>query len=1078
MTVRFGVLGPLEVWSDGATVPVRGAKRRGLLAYLLAHASDPRPVDHIVEALWGEDASSSSEATVKTYVSQLRKLFGSDGPSLVHRAGGYVLDFTPEALDASRFEAAIAAASAVDDRDRRLALLDEALSLWRGAPLGEFAGQGWADERARQWSRMYVLAGQLRAAALLDAGRHRDALPALEQLVAAHPLHEPFWAQLVIARYRCGQQADALAAVSEARKVLATELGIEPGPELVELEHKVLAHDSSLDSPQAEHRHGEVDRVATVVEPLPDGVVTFLLTDIEGSTALWDQHPEQMAKALVRHEDVIADVVHMHDGRLLKSRGEGDATLSVFAKATDAVAAGVALQRRLQNEPWPGGLDLATRVALHAGEAQLRNGDYYGGTLNRAARIRGLAAGGHVLVSRAVHDLVADVLAPDLELVGLGEQAMQGLQRRENVYAIHGPGLDARLPAPGERVIPRPRTSFVGRTTVIEAVERALLDPGVVTLVGVGGIGKTRLALETAMRVRERFERVCVVELAPVTEPEAVRAQIASAIGVEVAPDSADGIVLALGREPVLLLLDNCEHLIDECARVVGELADAVSTLTVLATTRVALDLAGEVVLSVEPLARDDAVRLLLDRSGRRESAAGSAERDTLGEIARRLDGIPLALELTGARLRSMSTADLLARLPVLDAAARRPATERHATMRAALGWSYELLTDEERAVLRRVAVFAGFTLDAAEQVVPGGDDDVLIDDRDVPELLDQLVTHSLVTFDATLGRYRLLEPVRQYGCELLEREGEDVATRDRHASHFADVAVRVSRAMVGGQQSHTDLDHDEGNIDAALKWADERQDDERLCRIVGALGFFWYSTNAEQGVRWTERAVARRRDVPRTLWASVLLAAGQLAQAQVRSDRYGEAWLDEAVTIYRDLGRTRGLAWALFWRGRLLVLNDPAESRPNLEEALAKFRALDDALGIGWALYFLGVLAYEATADESYLALSAELSEFAAATGAPTFLGLALERDAFGALERGDTVRALEHAAAAVEHGRRGDRYNLVSALTGWAWVESRAGSRKRGTGGAPRSPDTRSAHRHNTTSGLVDSRRGDHAH
>jgi len=443
MTVQFGLLGPLAVWSDGEPVVISGAKRRGLLAYLLAHPGSPQPIDRIVDALWGGDASAAAERTVQTYVSQLRKLFAGQGPILARRAGGYVLDLDPDALDASRFEAAIAAATGLVDRDQRLSLLEEALSLWRGRPLDEFAGQDWADERARQWTRMHVLAHQLRAQALLDGGRHRDALPALEQLVAVHPLHEPFWAQLIVARYRCGQPADALGALTEVRKVLATELGIEPGPELVELERKILDHDPSLESPETARASPEQEHVGMVVDRLPEGVVTFLLTDIEDSTALWDQHPDEMADALIRHEDLIADAVQRHRGRLLKSRGEGDATLSVFPKATDGVAAAVELQLRLQREPWPGGLDLRTRIAVHTGEAQVRNGDYFGGTLNRAARIRGLASGGDVFVSHATFDLVVDTVDRELELVPIGEHAMKGLRRKENVYAVRGPGVRA-----------------------------------------------------------------------------------------------------------------------------------------------------------------------------------------------------------------------------------------------------------------------------------------------------------------------------------------------------------------------------------------------------------------------------------------------------------------------------------------------------------------------------------------------------------------------------------------------------------------------------------------------------------
>jgi predicted ATPase/DNA-binding SARP family transcriptional activator len=1043
MTLRFGVLGPLEVWSDGEMIPIRGARRRGLLAYLLAHTGEPQSPDRIVDAVWGEAASTGSERTVQTYASQLRKLFGEQRELLVHRAGGYVLDLDVEALDASRFEVAVAAASGLDDMPRRLTLLDEALALWRGTPLNEFAGQAWADERARQWTRMHVLAHQLRAAALLDDGRHHDALPALEQLVAAHPLHEPFWAQLIVARYRCGQQADALAAVSEARKVLATELGIEPGPELVALERDVLAQAPSLDAPRLERRPIEKERIATVVEPLPDGVVTFFLTDIVRSSELWDQHPDEMAKGLVRHEDVIADVVHAHNGRLLKSRGEGDATLSVFLKATDAVAAAVALQRRLQNEPWPGGLDLATRVALHTGEAHLRDGDYYGGTVNRAARIRALAVGGQILVSRAVHDLVVDVLAVDLEFVGFGEHEMKGLQRRENVYEIRGPGLAERLLVSREEVIARPRTSFVGRANAIEEIEAVLRDRGLVTLVGPGGIGKTRLALETSAHVGDQFDRVCVAELASVFEAEAVVSEIASAVGAGSSVDAIGGIIQAISRDRTLVVIDNCEHLIDECARVIDSLTRQAPALTVLATSRIPTEILGEVVVAVEPLAGADAVRLLGDRAGRTED--GPADRDAFFEIARRLDGIPLALELTGARLRSMSATDLVARLPVLDATAKRPATERHATMRAALDWSYELLSEKERAVLRRLAVFAGFTIEAAEQVVVGSGGDALAESDEISELIGELVAHSMVVFDAGAGRYRLLEPVRQYATDLLERSGESGATWDRHARYFAATAERVGRAMAAGQLAQTALDDDLNNIEGALNWADQRQDDETLCRIVGALGVFWYSTSTPQGVRWARRAVARRRDVALTLWASVLLVAGQMAQTRLRDDPDAAAWLDEAVAAYRELGRERALGWALFWQARFLAFSDPSRAQYDLEEALVLFQRRDDALGSAWALYWLGSLALEAGHDDLFFALAEQLQELAAAR-VPALLGLALSRAAYASYLNGDTASALAYIATAEEHQREdGDRYNLVGLLFDRAWLESKIGSRER---------------------------------
>jgi class 3 adenylate cyclase len=540
MTLTFGLLGPLAIWSDGAPVDLRGVKRRGVVAYLLGHAGEPQPLERIVDALWGDQASPGSEATVQTYVSQLRKLFGSEGPPIVHRAGGYVIELEPNALDATRFEAAIAAATGVKEREFRLSLLEEALALWRAQPLDEFAGQTWADERARQWTRMHVLGHQLRASAYLEVGRHQEIRPILEQLVAIYPLHEPFWGELIVARYRCGEQADALAAVAEARRVLATELGIEPGVEIIELERKILSQDPSLDTSVDDDLRNGATRVLTVVEPLPTGVVTFLLTDIEGSTELWDKHSDDMAKALARHEEVIEDVVSAHSGRLLKSRGEGDATLSVFAGASDAVDAAVQLQQRLHHKQWPGDLNLRTRIALHSGEAQTRNGDYYGGPLNRGARIRGLAVGGQLLVSRATHDLVADRVDDDVIVTELGTHQLKGLQRRETVFLFRHRSLPA-TPIAGRAAAlsdrrhqdersAAPRAGLAGREPELARLSAicaaALPDKlGHVVLVeGEPGIGVSTLldAIGTQLRANESPPQV--VEFSAQRDPHTLRA--------------------------------------------------------------------------------------------------------------------------------------------------------------------------------------------------------------------------------------------------------------------------------------------------------------------------------------------------------------------------------------------------------------------------------------------------------------------------------------------------------------------------------------------------------------------------
>ncbi len=1079
MTVRFGVLGPLEVWSDGETVPIRGPKRRGLLAYLLAHASEPQPPDRIVDAVWGTAASTGSEATVQTYVSQLRKLFGVNGPPIEYRAGGYVLDLNADTLDATRFETAVAAASALDDRDRRLALLEGALSLWRGEPLAEFKGQSWADDRARQWTRLHVLAHQLRTAALLDTGHHRDALAELERLVATHPLHEPFWSQLVLARYRCGQPADALAAAGEARKVLAIELGIEPGPELIELERKVLAHDESLAWQTRITAPANIP-VMTVVEPLPDGVVTFLLTDIVDSTALWEAHPEEMAKALARHEDVVADVAHEHGGRLLKSRGEGDATLSVFAKATDAVTAAVALQRRLGNEAWPGRIDLPTRIALHTGEAQLRNGDYYGGTINRAARIRGLAAGGQVFVSRAVHDLVIDVLPTDLEIVGIGDKQMKGLQRRESLYEIRGAGLerataDTERPSSlgrraandllaqqrGSGVDAQPLSSLIGRTDVIARMSDALDGSRCLTLVGAGGVGKTRLLEEACARFGDRFERVWRIDLATARD----RTGVEHLLDVGLLPprdpmnrsrddgpqaDLLSEIASTFRGRRVLVALDNCEQLIDVLPDMIEALLARTAQLTVLATSREPLAFQGEIVLPVAPLGvpptvpliepsqllHVESVELLTTRARERgaELAITSETADDIASICRQLDGIPLALELAAARLVSTSLADLCARLPhQLDLLANRHGDVRRRTLRGAIGWSFELLEPAEQTLLLRLGIFAGgFTLDAAEEVCA---DDAVAATATVYLNLAELVAKSVVVFDRQTGRYRLLEPIRQFARELLEVSGELPLIADQHTRWAFRYSMNAGASS--GMQRRFEVELD--NIHAALDWL-QSHDAKQFLRFVSLLGYSWCFIDWRRGRAVAEVAVTMATDVSERLRAGVLLTRGIV---EIQHDLFGSSvWLDQARDLYRRNDEQLGVAWSTFFLAGAYTERRPDETQRLYLESVERFHDLGVATGEMWALLDLTVLAQnhgridEATDHLERMVALAEHSDQS------SLHGVALALRARNTAARGDADAASREMQEAIEMMQANDeRFNLQRALSEAAWFELQAG-------------------------------------
>ena len=343
-------------------------------------------------------------------------------------APGYILHVDPEQVDATRFERLVTDArqtAARGDLARAATALDEALGLWRGPAWAEFADDEFARTEVARLDELHAVAWEARAEIGLAAGRHAELIGDLEATAAQHPLRERPHAQLMVALYRSGRQTDALRVYQAFRRHLADEVGLEPSPALRDLEASMVRQETTLDWDGTVFDDGQRAQQAT----LPEGVVTFLLTDIVSSTQLWDEYPEEMAKALARQEGVIHEVVALHTGHLLKWRGEGDSTLSVFAKATDACAAAVELQRRLGSEVWPGALTLRTRVALHSGEAQVRDGDYYGAVLNRGARIRALAVGGEILLSRTTRDLIADALPAEVSLIDEGERAMRGLKR-------------------------------------------------------------------------------------------------------------------------------------------------------------------------------------------------------------------------------------------------------------------------------------------------------------------------------------------------------------------------------------------------------------------------------------------------------------------------------------------------------------------------------------------------------------------------------------------------------------------------------------------------------------------------
>jgi DNA-binding SARP family transcriptional activator/tetratricopeptide (TPR) repeat protein len=512
--MEFRILGPLEVAIGGGRAEVQGVKPRALLVLLLVHANRVVARDQLVEDLWEGAPPKSAAATLQTYVWQLRKSLRLQ--SLHTRGRGYVLEVETDALDALRFEAVLAEVSdsAPVPPARVAARLGEALGWWRGRALAGFEDTTWGQPEAARLEGLRLAAVEQLTEAQLALGQHAALVPVLEALVAEHPWREGLWAQLMLALYRSDRQADALRTYGRLRRQLGEELGIEPSKELVRLEEAIL-----LQSPELDRQPTRM-ATSTAAPSLPSGVVSFLLSDIVDSTSLWEQHPQEMATAVGRHDELVQTAVTAHGGAVLKARGEGDSTFSVFTRATDALAAALGAQRALRDEAWPEPTQLSVRMALHTGEAFEREGDYYGPTVNRAARIRSLAGGGQVLLSQSTGELVRDDLPEHAALVDLGSHVLSGLARGEQVSGLAAPGLaEIETLEPGTLgravgvVLPVPGVLrdaaaglFVGRGTELEALMRAWKDARagdrrVLLIGGEPGVGKTRLAAELASMV-------------------------------------------------------------------------------------------------------------------------------------------------------------------------------------------------------------------------------------------------------------------------------------------------------------------------------------------------------------------------------------------------------------------------------------------------------------------------------------------------------------------------------------------------------------------------------------------------
>ena len=817
---------------------------------------------------------------------------------------------------------------------------------------------------------------------------------------------------------------------------------------------------------------------------LPSGTVTFLFTDVEGSSRLWEQRPREMRGVLALHDALLRAAVEEHGGHVVKTTGDG--LHAVFESAHRAVMAAMDAQARLSAEQWDLPSPLRVRMGIHTGESEIRNGDYYGTAVNRAARIAASPHGGQIVVSHSTEQLVRDDLPDGVVLLDLGEHRLRDLGRPERLFQLAD---DVSVVFPPLRTLdasatnlPVQLTSFVGREREIEELAAALTAHRIVTLTGVGGVGKTRLAVQTAAAVLPRFsDGAWFVDLAPVREGASVADAVTAALGLqpEVGQPAMDRLANFLRSKELLLIVDNCEHLLDEAAELISWLVHTSEGLRVLATSREGLALVGELIVAVGSLPVPDSSEELDAAAAqlfRERAEAGGVscldDPEAVVQICRRLDGVPLALELAAARVRSMSLTDLNDRLDQrfrLLTGGRRDALSRHQTLRHAIDWSYDLLDANEQTVLNRCSVFAGgWDLRAAEAIVSDDGIDVL----EVVDLVGHLVEKSLVVRDERdpAGRYRLLETIRQYAQEHLEASGGAAAIRRRHASHFAGYLAEGARGLEGPDEIEwaTRLARDVDNLRAALKWALDEPDVDTALRLVTSIRGP-QATASVIFLPWAEETIRlpgaeNHRLYPRALVYAMFAAslAGHIDRmtdlaedalaanirlglpddpqihgplgmvAMIRGD------LDRALEqfgIAADLARKAGNDYLLnvFLVGHTAIYGlrgDVEQATRFAQEAAEAARRCGIVGGLAQALGTYGWLARETTPASALGALD-EAAELAERVGTPMALGYSRANAAILRARRGEHEAARSDARQAIDAARqRGDRGQLGSVM------------------------------------------------
>jgi predicted ATPase/DNA-binding SARP family transcriptional activator len=833
--IEVGLLGSVTVTVDGAPVELSGILEKALLARLALSPGQDVSQSRLIDDLWGEDPPGNAIGSLHTLVYRLRKALGPAASSIRRTDHGYKLDAPSHCVDVTRF-------SALADRSRlaqssegptRAALLRDALALWRGPALVGLDSVPFVRPRRTALDAARLCALEERFEADLAAGAGPELVAELEALVTEHPFDEKLWGHLMLALYRSGSQAAALRCYERVRTQLAEELGIAPSPALAALERAILMQEPTLlaGRPTSEKASAEADHGGSGGVRV---VVTIVATDLEGRARLWSDAPAEMVIAIKQYDELLTAAVSAHGGRVLSLADGG--SFSAFGHPSDALAAVLELQRSVSTQSWGTMGRLPVAAAVHTGEAETVDGSIFGPVLHHASRLAQAAYGGQVVVSATTAELSRDGLPAGCELLDLGHWSLSEVPRPLHAYELRHRDLGRALRAlragrPGTGTLPLPATSFVGREAELVELVRLVDQAPIVTLTGVGGVGKTRLAVHFGAIEGGRFAGgtwFCTLSAAS-TGDEVVE-RLAAALGLrgastsELRGDLADWLTFS----EALLIVDNCEHV---AATVAAELAPMVGEggAHVVFTSRRALGLPGEHVMRVDPLRRPPAgsqakgprVALLVDRA-RAAGALVDEEDPSLSKVVDRLDGLPLAIELAARRLTAMTPTELEVRLSrSFDLLEGADGSRQRRALRATIDWSFGLLAPPSRQMFAALSVCeGGFGLELAEALGAA----LGLGDGEVANAIADLWDQSLISTEGSVpgrARYRMLALLRDYSSRQLEADGNRARVAESHAIYFASLTARLSKCPYGPQEAAgvatVDLEFD--NIRAAFAW-------------------------------------------------------------------------------------------------------------------------------------------------------------------------------------------------------------------------------------------------------------------